>query len=76
MPVGERAHFVTHIVMKNMESCLCMTTYAFVVFQSQNHTLPNLNLKIEVPVSCLGLEIIRYSIHYWWFAYALLLGVL
>lgn len=63
-PVGDRAHFVTHTVMTNMESHLYMTTYAFVVFQSRNHTLPNPDLKIEVPVSCLGWKIIKYSICY------------
>lgn len=44
------------------------------VFQSQNHTSPA--LKTEVLVSRLALEIIKYSIHYWWFAYALLLSML
>lgn len=75
-PIGDRAYFVTRIVMTNMESHLYRTTYAFVVFQSQNHTLPNPTLKIEVPVSFLGLKIIKYSICYWWLAYALLLRVL
>lgn len=31
---------------------------------------------MEVPVTCLGLKIIKYSVHYWWFAYALVLSVL
>lgn len=49
-PLRDRAYFVTHAVMKKMESQLYMPTCVFSVLQTQNHTLLNLNPKLEVSV--------------------------